>query len=177
MATHSSILAWKIPRTEEGAWQATVHRVTKESGMTLATKQHSTCILILQIFVPFLNWSVVDFGLPRWHSNKESTCQCRRGKRLGFDSRVKQIPWNRKWQLVPILLLGKFHGQRILAGYSPWGHELDMTEHTSTHVVDLQCSASFMYIAQWFITYMFFFRFFSIIGYCKILSIVLCAIQ
>ena len=28
MATHSSILAWRIPRTE-GAWQATVHGVTK----------------------------------------------------------------------------------------------------------------------------------------------------
>ena len=25
MATHSSILAWKIPWTERGAWQATVH--------------------------------------------------------------------------------------------------------------------------------------------------------
>ena len=26
---------------------------------------------------------------------------------------------------------GKFHGQRILAGYSPWGcRESDMTEHT-----------------------------------------------
>ena len=31
MATHSSILAWEIPRTEE----ATVHQVTKESDMTL----------------------------------------------------------------------------------------------------------------------------------------------
>ena len=29
MATHSSILAWRIARTEKGAWQATVHRVTK----------------------------------------------------------------------------------------------------------------------------------------------------
>ena len=28
MATHSSILAWRIPM-ERGAWQATVHRVTK----------------------------------------------------------------------------------------------------------------------------------------------------
>jgi len=27
MATHSSILAWRIPRT--GAWWATVHRITK----------------------------------------------------------------------------------------------------------------------------------------------------
>ena len=33
MATHSNILAWKIPWTE-GAWWATVHGVTKESDMT-----------------------------------------------------------------------------------------------------------------------------------------------
>ena len=35
MATHSSILAWEIPRTEElgGGW-ATVHGVTKESNTT-----------------------------------------------------------------------------------------------------------------------------------------------
>ena len=30
----------------------------------------------------------------------------------------------------PLFLLGKFHGQRNLAGYSPWGHkEWDTTEH------------------------------------------------
>ena len=30
-------------------------------------------------------------------------------------------------------LPGKLHGQRSLAGYSPWGHkELDMTEQPST---------------------------------------------
>jgi len=33
MATHSSVLAWRIPWTEEGLertdWQATVHRVAK----------------------------------------------------------------------------------------------------------------------------------------------------
>ena len=33
MATHSSILAWEIPRTEE-AWSATVHGVRKESDTT-----------------------------------------------------------------------------------------------------------------------------------------------
>ena len=33
MATHSSNFAWDIPRTE-GAWRATVHGVTKESGTT-----------------------------------------------------------------------------------------------------------------------------------------------
>ena len=36
----------------------------------------------------------------------------------------------RKWQPTPALLPGKFHGQRSLVGYSPWGcKELDMTEH------------------------------------------------
>ena len=36
MATNSSILAWKIPWTEEGAWKATVNGAAgrKESDMT-----------------------------------------------------------------------------------------------------------------------------------------------
>ena len=34
-----------------------------------------------------------------------------------------------KWQPTPVLLAGKFHGQRSLVGYSPWGHkESDTTE-------------------------------------------------
>ena len=39
MATHSSILAWKIPWTE-GIWQATVHKVTK-SQTWLNTHTHT----------------------------------------------------------------------------------------------------------------------------------------
>ena len=39
-----------------------------------------------------------------------------------------KIPWNRKWHPTPVFLPGKFHGQRSLMGYSPWGHkQLDMT--------------------------------------------------
>ena len=41
--------------------------------------------------------------------------------------------WRRKWQPTPVFLPGKFHGQRKLAGYSPWGSkELATTEHIST---------------------------------------------
>ena len=29
--------------------------------------------------------------------------------------------WRRKWQPTPVFLPGKSHGQRNLAGYSPWG--------------------------------------------------------
>ena len=42
---------------------------------------------------------------------------------------VRKNPWRRQWQPTPVFLPGESHGQRNLAGYSPWGHkELDMTE-------------------------------------------------
>ena len=42
---------------------------------------------------------------------------------------VGKIPWSMKWKPVPIFLPGEFHGQRNLAGYSPWGcKEWDRTE-------------------------------------------------
>ena len=42
-----------------------------------------------------------------------------------------QIPCRRAGQLTPVFLPGESHGQRSLAGYSPWGHkELDTTEAT-----------------------------------------------
>ena len=40
----------------------------------------------------------------------------------------RKVPWKRKWQLTPIFLPGKFHGQRSLVGYSPWScKELNAT--------------------------------------------------
>ena len=46
-----------------------------------------------------------------------------------FDPWVGRIPWRREWPRTLVFLLGEFHGQRSLAGYSPWDHkELDMTE-------------------------------------------------
>ena len=64
---------------------------------------------------------------------KESTCQCRRHRRCGFDPWVRKIPWRRAWQPTPVLLPGKPHRQRSLAGCSPWGSkESDMTDHIYT---------------------------------------------
>ena len=60
---------------------------------------------------------------------KNLSDKCRRGKRLGFDPWVWKIPWRRKWQPTPVFMPGESHGQRSLAGYSPWGHkESDTTE-------------------------------------------------
>ena len=42
-----------------------------------------------------------------------------------------RFSWRRAWQPTPIFLPGKTHGQRSLAGCSPWGHrESDTTEAT-----------------------------------------------
>ena len=47
-------------------------------------------------------------------SGKEPACQCRRCKRLGFDSWVAKVPWRRAWRPIPVFLPGE----------SPWTEEL-----------------------------------------------------
>ena len=58
-------------------------------------------------------------------ANAGETRECR------FDPWVRKIPWSRKRQPTPVFLPGKFHGQRGLVGYSPWGlKQSDTSEHT-----------------------------------------------
>ena len=52
-------------------------------------------------------------------SGKESACRCRRLRRCRFDPWVRKIPWSGKWNPIPVIFPGKFHGQRSLAGCSP----------------------------------------------------------
>ena len=88
-----------------------------------------------------MNWEIgIDIHIllilfPGGASGKESTCQCRRHKRCGFNPWVGKIPWSRKWQPTPVFLPGEFHGQGRLAGYSPRGRKQpDTTECTHTHM-------------------------------------------
>ena len=75
----------------------------------------------------------VKKSFPGGSRSKESTCQCRRQHKCGFNLWVGKIPWRKKWQPTPVFLPGEFHGQRSLVGYSPWGHkESDTTEHMSS---------------------------------------------
>ena len=56
-------------------------------------------------------------GLP-WRLRQGRIClQCGRPR---FDPWVGNIPWRREWKSTPMFLPGEFHGQRSLAGYSPW---------------------------------------------------------
>ena len=80
-----------------------------------------------------------SMGFPGGTGSKEPTCQCRRHKRCGFDPWVEKIPWRGKWQPTPVFLPGKSHGQRSLAGYSPWGCK----ESDTTEVTECRFSAAF----------------------------------
>ena len=46
---------------------------------------------------------------------------CLQCRRHGFSLWVRKIPWRRKWQLTPVFLPGKSHGQRSLVGYKVHG--------------------------------------------------------
>ena len=49
------------------------------------------------------------------------------------DINLNVNPRSRKWQPTPVFLPGKFHGQRRLMDYSPWGHKKsDMTKQLSS---------------------------------------------
>ena len=51
---------------------------------------------------------------------------------------VGKISWRRAWQPTLVFLPGKFHGQRSLVGYIPWGlqrvgNDWATNTHTQTH--------------------------------------------
>ena len=50
---------------------------------------------------------VLHWGFPGSTSGKEPTCQCRRCKRLKFDSWAEKIPW-KVWQPTPVFLPREF---------------------------------------------------------------------
>ena len=128
------------------AWQATVHGVAK--SRTWLSSFTYICDTIIQ-------------GFPGGASGKETTRQCRRKskkrqpvalvilprglceqKSLAGNSpcgckeldMTKSLSWRRQWRPIPVLLPGKFHGQRSLVACSPWGRwESNTTEQLHFH--------------------------------------------
>ena len=63
-----------------------------------------------------------------------------------------EIPWRREWQPTPVFLPGEFHGQRCLAGYSPWGgKESDTTERLQ--FLFFLSSPLYKMLLYWHVTY------------------------
>ena len=138
MATHSSILAWRIPWTEKpGGPQSTG---SQRVGHDWATSLWQILVCVLDSWARFKELRIrtqnnrsfltsgillESVGFPGGSDSKELARQWR----PGFDPWVGKIPWRRKWQPVPAFFPGKCHGQRSLASCSPWGHkESDTTE-------------------------------------------------
>ena len=64
--------------------------------------------------------------LPAGSKSKVST------RNAGFDLWFGKMPWRKEWQPTPAFLPGESHGQRKLAGCTPWGDkESDTTEQLS----------------------------------------------
>ena len=74
IATHSSVLVWRIPGMGKpgGLPAMGLHRVGHD-------------------WSDLASWGFC-MRLPRWLRGKESACQCRRHRRLGFDLWVRKIP-------------------------------------------------------------------------------------
>ena len=90
-------------------------------------KPHSNLGMSLEIWASA--WQFVK-GFPSGSAVKNLST-IRRHRRPRFDPWVGKMPWRREWQPIPVFLPGESHGQRNLAGYSPWGRkESDMTENT-----------------------------------------------
>ena len=100
-------------------------RITREKAwewvLLRASKENEAC------------WQL-DFGLLSSRTLREYisvvlNCQIYSSPRTdwvfpgGSDSKVRKIAWRKEWQLTPVFLPGKFHEQRSLASYSPWGHK------------------------------------------------------
>ena len=107
--------------TDGGTWQATVHRIAKTRTWLkwLSTEKHSQRTASLE---SGFNLSLATMTC----SGKQSTFQCRRCRRHGFDPWVGKISWSRIWQPSQYSCLKKAsHGQRILAGYSWLGRRVE----------------------------------------------------
>ena len=106
-------------------------------------------VLSLSLNVKKKNWYCSFYMIPSMlygnyggATGKEPTCQCRRCKRLGFYPWVT-LGWEdfleEEMAPTPVFLPGKSHGQRILAGYSPWGCRV-------SHSVYLFRTSSYRYV-------------------------------
>ena len=99
MATHSSVLAWRIPGTGEPGGLPSIgsHRVGH-------------------------NWSDLAAAadllhFTRWLSGKIPACQGRGHRKCGFNPWIRKILWKKKWQPTPVFLPEKSNEQRSLVGY------------------------------------------------------------
>ena len=107
-------LGWEDPLEK---WKATLSSILDWKIPHGVTKSQT-------LWATFTSFTSHLWGFSGSSEGKESTCN------VGdLDPWVGKIFWKRRWLPTPVFLLGDFHGQRSLVGYSPWGcKEWDTTE-------------------------------------------------
>ena len=145
MATHSSVLPWRIPETGEPGGLPSIgsHRVGHDWS-DLAAAAAAAMLRVKGKSSKAEETTSAEAVAKnkqkaKVHKTKRTSVwlheeQC--GKRCGPTARKGPVLWRRKWQPTPEFLPGESHGQRSLAGYSPWGRkESDTTEWLTVAVV------------------------------------------
>ena len=126
MATHSSVLAWRIPGTGEpgGLPSMGLHRVGHDwSNLAAAAaliRGFPGSLLVVKN-PPINAGDIRDMGL------------------IPEEGPSRKVLWKKKWQPTPVSLPGESHRQRSLEGYSPCCKELnttEATEHTHTESIN-----------------------------------------
>ena len=81
-------------------------------------------LTVWNLALPLLN-----IGLPWWFRWLKKKKNLPAMQETWVQSLDWEDPLEKGMHLFPVFLLGESHGQRNLAGYSPWGHkDLDITE-------------------------------------------------
>ena len=128
LCQHSEVILWKLLKIQ----------MISPHLIPLPSWDHPPTPLSWDSLFQFVIHPVLHFisctlcmELPGGTSGKEPSCQCRRHRKCRFNPWVRNIPWRRAWQPTPVFLSGESHGQRSLAGYSPYGcKELNFIEAT-----------------------------------------------
>ena len=154
MATHSSVLAWRIPGMAEpgGLLSMESHRVRHDwSDLAAAAAAYLEILcrlfkLFFLILFPFLSFScylsipmapyssTLAWKIP-W-TEKTVGLQSMGSLGVGYDwaaslSLFTFMHWRRKWQPTPVFLPGESQGRQSLVGSHLWGRtESDTTEVT-----------------------------------------------
>ena len=150
MAIHFSILAWRIPQTEEPGglqsmgskrvrhdrrdWAPAGHRVDFH-GKLEASKGHCASSLSPRVFDSQVwEWGSTFSARVTFESSQDHTIvslslftlwtslvtQMVNNPRATQETWVRKILWRREWLPTPVFLPGKSHRQRSLKGYCPW---------------------------------------------------------
>ena len=168
MATHSSVLAWRILLTEEPGRLQSMR--SQRVGQNWSDLVHTYCMCLEHQARSWALWlSLVILQSPNipiltyhWSSNilriwfPPSVLQIYifwwelpwwlHGKepacqcrRCRFDSWGSKISWRRKWQPIPVFSPVKSQGQRRLVGYSPCTHKEVRNDLATTKKQILWC--------------------------------------